>query len=115
MTRYTDRRYLTQEERREIKARQGEKCAECGKPLVPGHYEFDHTQALEHDGDNALDNWRALCFSPCHKLKTKKDHQARGKRDRLEVGGRPRKGRPLAGTKASGLRKRMDGTVERRT
>jgi hypothetical protein len=33
---------------------------------------------------------------------------------RLRAGGRKRKGRPLAGTIASGLRKRMDGTVERR-
>ena len=113
MSNYIDRRYLTQEERRTVTARQDEKCAECGKPLIPGHYEFDHIQALEHDGNNALDNWRALCTSPCHKLKTLKDHQARGKRDRLEVGGRQRKGRPLAGTKASGIRKRMNGEVQK--
>jgi 5-methylcytosine-specific restriction endonuclease McrA len=107
------RRYLSQERREEIVRRQGGCCTMCGKALVPSQYEFDHIQALEHDGDNAADNWRAICFSPCHKLKTKKDHQARGKRDRLAVGGHARKGAPLAGTKASGLRKRMDGTVER--
>lgn len=107
------RRYLSQERREEIVQRQNNCCSMCGNPLVPGHFEFDHIQALEHDGDNADDNWRAICFSPCHKLKTKRDHQARGKRDRLAIGGRARKGQPMLGTKASGLRKRMDGTVER--
>jgi 5-methylcytosine-specific restriction protein A len=109
-----DRRYLTQSQREDIVKDQDEKCAECGTPLISGHYEFDHIQALEHDGDNARDNWRAICTSPCHKAKTRKDHQARAKRDRIAVGGRQRKGPPMAGTRASGIRRRMDGTVERR-
>lgn len=107
-----DRRSLSQTRRAEIVAAQHDCCAECGNPLVPGHYEFDHIQALEHDGDNAPDNWRALCV-PCHKLKTRADHQARAKRDRIIVGGRQRKGAPMPGTKASGIRKRMNGEVTR--
>lgn len=107
-----DRRALSQSRRQQIVEAQGYCCAECGEPLRPGHYEFDHIQALEHDGDNAPDNWRALCTSPCHKLKTKADHQARARRDRLAVGGRARKGKPMPGTKASGIKRRMDGTVE---
>ena len=110
----TARRYLSQAERDHICERQGYCCAECGKPLVPGHYEFDHIQALEHDGDNASDNWQALCTSPCHRAKTRLDHQARAKRDRLAVGGRQRKGPPVPGSRDSGIRRRMDGTVERR-
>jgi 5-methylcytosine-specific restriction protein A len=110
-----DRRYLSQARRGEIVESQGYCCAECGEPLVPGHYEFDHTQALEHDGDNAPDNWQALCTSPCHRNKTRLDHQARAKRDRLIVGGRQRKGPPMPGSKASGLSRRFDGTVVRRT
>lgn len=108
-----DRRSLSQTKRQAITQRQDGCCADCGRPLVPGHYDFDHIQALEHDGDNADDNWQALC-TICHKAKTRLDHQARSKRDRIAVGGRKRKGRPLDGTRASGLRKRMDGTVERR-
>lgn len=108
-----DRRSLSQTRRLEICEAQGYCCAECGTPLVPGHYEFDHIQALEHDGDNAPDNWRALCV-PCHKLKTRADHQGRAKRDRLAVGGRQRKGNPMPGTKASGLKKCFDGSVLRR-
>ncbi len=109
-----DRRALSQTRRGEIVAAQHVRCAMCGDVLIAGHFEFDHIQALEHDGDNAADNWRAICTSPCHKAKTKTDHQARAKRDRLAVGGRQRKGAPMAGTKASGWRRRMDGTVERR-
>lgn len=108
-----DRRSLSQKRRAEIVLAQDGRCTECGNKLQPGHFEFDHIQALEHDGDNAPDNWRAICTSPCHKLKTKADHQGRAKRDRLAVGGRQRKGAPMPGTKASGIRKRMDGTVEK--
>jgi hypothetical protein len=72
-------------------------------------------QALEHDGDNARDNWRAhLHLALPQERKRRKDHQARAKRDRIAVGGRQRKGPPMAGTRASGIRRRMDGTVERR-
>ncbi len=106
-----DRRALSQTRRLEICEAQGYCCAECGDPLVPGHYEFDHIQALEHDGDNAPDNWRALCTSPCHKAKTKADHQGRAKRDRLAVGGKQRKSAPMPGSKASRFKKRMDGSV----
>lgn len=109
-----DRKSLSQKRRAEIVLAQGGRCPECGNKLQPGHFEFDHIQALEHDGDNAADNWRAICTSPCHKLKTKADHQARGKRDRLIVGGRQRKGAPMPGSRASGLKKHMDGSVSRR-
>lgn len=110
-----DRRSLSQKARAELVLAQDGRCAMCGNKLQPGHIEFDHIQALEHDGDNAPDNWRALCASPCHKAKTKADHQGRAKRDRIIIGGRQRKSAPMPGSKASGLRKRMDGRVERRT
>lgn len=106
----TDRKALSQKRRLEIVLAQNGRCPECDRKLIAGHYEFDHIQALEHDGDNADDNWRALCV-PCHKLKTRADHQDRAKRDRLAVGGRQRKGAPMPGTRASGLRKRMNGEV----
>ena len=87
----------------------------CGKELVPGHYEMDHVQALVHDGDNALANFRAICTSPCHKQKSLKDVQARAKRDRLAVGGKQRKGVPMAGSRASGWKKLINGQTVRRT
>lgn len=108
-----DRRYLTQAQRTGLVEDQKWLCAVCGALMEPGHVEFDHIQALEHDGDNEPDNWQALCRL-CHKNKTRLDHQARAKRDRIIVGGRQRKGAPMAGTRASGLKKAMDGTVTRR-
>lgn len=110
-----DRRSLTQKRRLEIVLAQDGRCTMCGNKLVAGHYEFDHIQALEHDGDNAADNWRAICTSPCHKQKTKADHQAKHKRDRIAVGGRQRKGAPMPGSKASGWKKPMFGPAERRS
>lgn len=109
-----DRRTLSQKRRVEIILAQDGRCSMCGNKLVPGHIDFDHIQALEHDGDNAPDNWRALCTSPCHKAKTKADHQGRAKRDRLAVGGKTRKSQPMHGSKASPWKRRMDGSVVRR-
>lgn len=109
-----DRRSLSQKRRVEIILAQDGRCAMCGNKLVPGHIDFDHIQALEHDGDNEPDNWQALCTSPCHRIKTKADHQARAKRDRIIVGGKQRKRQPMPGSRASGWKKAMDGTVTRR-
>lgn len=105
------RRYMSQKQRVELVLSQDGRCAICGEKLHPGNIEFDHIQALEHDGDNAADNWRALCTSPCHKDKTRADHQARAKRDRIAIGGRQRKGPPMDGSRQSKFKRRMDGTV----
>ena len=109
----TDRGHLTQKQKAVVMLRQDGKCGDpaCRKRLIRGLFQFDHTQALEHDGDNELDNWRALCTKPCHADKTKRDNQARAKRDRIAVGGRKRKGRPMDGSKASRFKKHMDGSV----
>lgn len=107
-----DRRALTQKERTEMFVAQKGKCGCCGRKLQRGQYHADHKQALEHGGDNDLGNIWLICLD-CHKAKTRKDHQARAKGDRISVGGRQRSGPPLPGTRASGIRKRMNGTVER--
>lgn len=110
-----DRRYLSQKQRVELILAQDGRCKECGNKLQPGNIEFDHIQALVHGGDNEPDNWRAICASPCHRNKSRKDVQARSKSDRIAVGGRQRKGPPIPGTRASGIRKRMSGAVEKWT
>jgi 5-methylcytosine-specific restriction protein A len=107
------RRALSQSERKAIVESQNNCCAMCGHELIPGHYEFDHICALVHDGDNASDNWQALCRN-CHKMKSLKDIQARAKRDRLTVGGKQRKGPPMAGSRDSTLKRCMDGRIVRR-
>jgi|SRR5215472_2121216 len=88
----------------------------CTAPLDVGNFHYDHIDPDWFSKDNELDNCAVTCRR-CHELKTKKDKRdiAKSKRiqDKLIKARKPR-GRPMPGTKRSGLRKRMDGTVERR-
>lgn len=86
----------------------------CGQKILRA--EYDHQTPLALNGLSTLENCQVL-DSRCHRAKTStKDVPAIAKSDRIEMkrAGLKRKGRPLPGTKASGLRKRMDGTVVRR-
>lgn len=79
--------------------------------------QYDHIIPDWMGGESTLDNCQVLC-APCHLLKTSRRDVpaiAKSKRIRDKLSGvHTRKGRPMPGTKASRLRKRMDGTVERR-
>lgn len=108
------RRHLTQAQKAKVMLRQSGKCAGCGKRLIAKMFEFDHIQDLQHDGDNELDNWQALCTKPGHRLKTKKGIQARTKAVRLSVGGKQRRGKPMDGSRDSPFKKHMSGEVSRR-
>lgn len=96
----------------------GDLCVKCdrkvGNKLRP---EFDHTTPLILGGQNRESNIQLLCHE-CHGAKTKLDVKLKAKvarvRTKLCLGIAPKKGRPMPGSKASGLRKRMDGSVERR-
>lgn len=93
-------------------------CASCTRPLFPGHWECDHIIALANGGEHRERNLHPLCTSPCHSRKTRADVAEKShvyKRAASHAGIKTRKGNPMPGSKASGLRKRMDGTVERRT
>ena len=96
----------------------GDLCVKCdrkvGEKLRP---EFDHAIPLILGGKNRESNIQLLCHE-CHGAKTKLDVKLKAKvsrvRTKLSLGIKIPKGRPMPGSKASGLRKRMDGTVERR-
>lgn len=93
------------------------KCAECGVRIGGSvRAAFDHVVALVNGGENRETNLQLLCL-PCHSQKTRSDvaEKAATYRKRLtHLGIKPRKGHPMPGSKASGIRKRMNGTVERR-
>jgi 5-methylcytosine-specific restriction protein A len=77
--------------------------------------EFDHRIPCAEGGDNSLENCDVLCRN-CHGAKTKKDvpRIAKGKRIRDKADNiRARQWRPMIGTKASGIRKPMNGQVEK--
>ena len=96
----------------------GDLCVKCdrkvGEKLRP---EFDHVTPLILGGQNRESNIQLLCHE-CHGAKTKLDVKLKAKvarvRTKLSLGIKTAKGRPMPGSRASGLRKRMDGTVERR-
>lgn len=95
----------------------GGKCAECGrKPRAGEKPECDHIIAIVNGGENKETNLQNLC-SWCHDAKTRKDVARKSLNRRVQakhLGLHKPKGRPMPGSKASGLRKKMDGTVERR-
>jgi len=91
-------------------------CEKCGAKLRPGQFDFDHDLETVEGGGNSFENCRAICKS-CHKVKTKTRAPVLAKSRRIEekhLGLRKPKGQPMAGTKRSGWRRRMDGTIERR-
>ena len=87
----------------------------CGAPIDLGRFIYDHLDPDWYSKDNELENCQVICL-PCNREKTAKDQGdiAKSKRiiDKRMKARKP--GRAMPGTKASGLRKRMDGTVERR-
>lgn len=93
------------------------RCHICGGKIAAGEaWEVEHVIPLAQGGDDDEANMRPA-HAKCHKAKTAKDaaDTARAKRREARHIGAHRAKRPMPGSRASGLRKRMDGTVERRT
>src|SRR4051812_3083298 len=90
------------------------RCEVCTAKLFPGNIEYDHRIPDALGGDPTLDNAVCLCRA-CHSVKTAKHDVpaiARAKRRfAMNVGATRPKSRPMPGSRASGLRKHMDGTV----
>lgn len=88
-------------------------CEDCGLKIL-GRPEYDHVLPDALAGEATLENCQVLC-AKCHRRKTTADQHQIAKADRIRrnaEGRKVMKGRPLRGTRASGLRKRMNGTVE---
>lgn len=112
------RKPLTRRQRLEAHDTHGGTCCVCLLPIAPGEPFIDeHIIPLELGGSNDPSN-RGIAHIPCAKIKTKLDQKLiakASKRRAKHIGIKTHKSRPLPGTKRSGLRKKMDGTVERRT
>ena len=95
----------------------GGKCHRCTRKIPTGQaWTCEHFKALINGGENRETNLDVTC-DWCLPIKNAEDVAEKSKVYAMrcaDIGIKSRKGRPLAGTKASGLRKRMDGTVERR-
>lgn len=92
-------------------------CHISGRKIAAGEpWDLDHIVAICNGGLNTESNL-APALRDKHREKTAKDVREKSivRRKRMKsIGIAPKKGRPMPGSRASGLRKRMDGTVERR-
>lgn len=122
------RREFTDKQKTEIFQRASGRCERCRRKVVGSlkpHYDHSTPDAVA-DKSNPLtaDDGQLLC-NECHDTKTNEQAWGPASRgDKTEIaktkriiekqaGVKRKSGRPLPGTKASGMRKRMNGTVER--
>lgn len=94
------------------------RCHICTRKIGAGEtWTLEHIIPLIAGGANAEDNLNITC-SNCLPGKNAKDVADKSKVARIRkrhLGIAPKRARPFPGSKASGLRKRMNGQVERRT
>lgn len=99
--------------------RYGGRCqCGCGRLIRPGEaWDCEDTIAIINGGERRESNLKPW-LSEHHPKKTARDvaEKSSNYRKRAKhLGVKLRKSRPFPGSRASGFRKRMDGTVERRT
>jgi len=93
------------------------RCQQCTRKIGPGApFDYDHIKPLILGGEHRETNLQVLC-KPCHAVKTKADTGAKSKvadTAKKHLGlAKPKN--PMPGSRQSKWRRRMDGTVERRT
>lgn len=90
-------------------------CEACGLKILGGA-EYDHVIPDALGGETTLGNCECVC-AKCHRAKTNDDVSriAKAKRQQANyIGAKSSSSRPIPGSRASGLKKCMNGTVERR-
>lgn len=98
--------------------REGGRCYLTGRKLRKGEYDFEHVIALANwtgeSHGNRESNIR-LAYRPAHRAKTSQDRKAKADSDRVRKKhvGITKSRNPIPGSRASGVRKRMNGDVER--
>jgi 5-methylcytosine-specific restriction endonuclease McrA len=92
-------------------------CYRSGVKIMPGDdWDCDHIIALANGGRHAEDNLAPILRLP-HRAKTKEDRKIQSriyKVRKRHLGLAKPKGRPMPGTKASGWKRKLDGSWERR-
>lgn len=111
------RRPLSTKARVELFRLTGGICHICAGWIQVGQaWEVEHVIPLAQGGEDGGDNLRPAHVA-CHRVKTSQDATDTAKAKRREarhLGIKRTTSRPLPGSKASGIRKRFNGTVERR-
>lgn len=114
------RKPLTDQQKAKLFLEKGGRCHRCKRKLGPADIWTDeHVIALENGGTNDWSN-RDITCSWCFKTKNAEDHGKAAKSRAVAVAHivptsqRQKTGKPMPGTKRSGWKKKIDGTVERR-
>lgn len=93
-------------------------CCICGRKIEAGEkWIAEHVRALELGGADDQSNL-APAHESCAREKTRDDHRRAAKAKRVKarhVGAKAPSKRPMPGSRASGWKRKMDGTWERRT
>lgn len=94
-------------------------CEKCTARLISGGVEYDHDLPDALGGEPTLENCVVLC-TKCHREKTsKKDVPTIAKSNRVRNSHanikKARRGPAMMGSKASGWKRKMDGSWERRS
>lgn len=112
------RRSLSKLQRVRVFDRAAGLCHLCGQKIHVGQrWDVEHVKPLSMGGADDETNMQPAHAS-CHAGKTAAEAGPRAKADRIRarhLGIIAKPTRPIPGSKASGLRKRMDGSVERRS
>lgn len=98
-------------------ARKAEDCCQkCGQPIVGKvRAAFDHIIPLILGGEHREGNLQLLCESPCHSEKTKLDVKLKAKVARVRARHLGiKKPSRFPGSRDSGWKKKIDGSVVRR-
>lgn len=92
-------------------------CESCGKFIRAGHLIFEHVQADGLGGEPTHENCMVHCSGCAGKKTIEEDNPRMVKADavlKATYGIKPAKRNPMPGSRASGIRKRFNGRVERR-
>lgn len=112
----TKRSKFSTKRRLEIFVKHGGQCYLCESNIRPGEtWEVEHILPVGLGGDNTDENLRPA-HTKCHKSKTKKDVGSMRKADRIRAKhfGAKEKKSSMPGSKKSGWKRKMDGTVVKR-
>jgi 5-methylcytosine-specific restriction protein A len=97
--------------------REGRKCQICGGDIRPGDgTDYHHVPALA-DGGAHRESQIYPVHRKCHRMVTAKEALARAETRatvKKHYGIKTTKGRPMPGTRASGLKRGFDGVVRKR-
>lgn len=91
-------------------------CQECGVKIVGRHWICDHRTAIINGGENRENNLGPI-HEACDKTKTAGDVALKSKVYRKKakhLGIKLKKSKPMMGSRASGWKRKMDGSLVRR-